>query len=226
MKRTMAYILCFLLLLNVNAALAVGRVTPEVPAKPEIRLTFGAWVENTLVPYLQQTVQEKWSAKRCREVVDMVEAGGFPVADKWKDVLYRTKRKHRLHGSEAFLYIVNSQYGENWEMTVEDFAWMQDMELAAGLLPEKRRYAPSAREGAYAEVMSAAKATIMRQYGITEEAWNQYDLSVSFLSGGTEDGGTIKYWEVIVMREWQYVNDFAYRFYPSTGKEELMDERK
>ena len=218
--------LVVLLVFSCNAAFAVGRVTPEVPADPEIRVTFGAWVENTLVPDLAKNVQDKWSAKRCRQVVEMVEAAGFPVADKWKDTLYRTKREHRLYGTDAFHYLINSQYGEDWDMTVEDYAWMQEMEVAAGLLSWQRYHVPTAQEGTYAEVMTAAKSAILRQYGITEEQWKQYDIAVSFMSGGTENGGVIHYWEVIVMSEWPYKNDFVYHYFPSTGEVELLDERK
>lgn len=225
-KRTLAVLLALLLTLTAASALAVGKVTPETPADPDIRVAFGAWVEGTLVPYLQKDVQPKWSAKRCHAIADMAEAAGFPIADPWKDALYRTKREHRLMDETALSYLICSQYGEYWEWTVEDKSWYHDLCVAAGTRKAKLYYAPTASDGTTSQVLAAAHDAICTRYGVTEEQWQAYDVNVDFVAGGTEDGGVAYCWMVAVMPEWGGWVDFAYHYTPATGEAEAEDQRK
>ena len=226
-KRTLAALLALLLTLTATSALAAGKVTPETPADPDIRATFGAWVEGTLVPYLQKDVQKKWSAKRCHAIADMAEAAGFPIADKWKDALYRTKRDHRLYDEEALSYLIHSQYGEYWEWTVEDKSWYHDICVAIGTRQSKFFYAPTESDGTTSQALAAAHDAICSQYGVTEEQWQAYDINVDFVCGGTEDGGSAYCWMVAVMPDCdKYDVDFAYTYTPATGEVEVEDHRR
>lgn len=225
-KRHIAIALALLLLLISTAASAVGHVTPQTPANPEIRASFGAWVEQALVPYLLKEPQEKWSAERCHIIADMVEAAGFTIADKYKDELYRTKREHRLYATEALAIIVSSQFGEYWEWTVEDKAWLDDVRVAAGVQSSRRFYAPTPSDGTTSEVIEAAREAICGRYDVTHEQWSDYSVNADFMAGGTDEGGVAYFWAVSVMEEWGKGYLFSYCSTPSTGEVEVLDLRK
>lgn len=136
MLKKLSALLLVLLCLTASA-LAEPFVTPVRHADQDTRDEMWALIINRVAPQVGVKPQEKWSAKRCREVTDLFEDAGFIISDEVKDELYRKPRAHRWYATEAWKMLIESQFGREWYWSLTDIHLFSQAKRNAGMITDR-----------------------------------------------------------------------------------------
>lgn len=137
MRKVCCVLLALMLASLQFPALAEPFATPVRHVNQASRDEMWAVIINRIAPQLGAKPQEKWSASRCREVVDLFEDAGFIITDEVKDELYRKPRDHRWYASEAWMQLMESQFDREWYWSLTDMYFFAQAKNNAGLIADR-----------------------------------------------------------------------------------------
>lgn len=137
MRKVCCVLLAFMLSSLQLTALAEPFATPVRHVNQSSRDEMWAVIISRIAPQLGAKPQEKWSVSRCREVADLFENAGFIITDEVKDELYRKPRDHRWYANEAWMQLIESQFGREWYWSLTDMAFYAQAKNSAGLIADR-----------------------------------------------------------------------------------------
>ena len=175
LKRTIALLVSLTLFLPLIPALAEPYVTPIRHDNQSFRDEMWMIILRRVAPRVRAEPQEKWSASRCRQVVDLFEDAGFTITDETKDEMYRKPRAHRWYASEAWTYLLESLFGREWLWSVTDMAYFGETKTSAGLMTD-RYLLPDSAAPALDDMVSLFRQEIARQPASADDPPQGYHI--------------------------------------------------
>ena len=190
LKKLSALLIMLLALTLCASALADCFATPLRHGNQDFRDVMWQIIIHDVAPQVGAQPQEKWSAARCREVVDLFEEAGFTITDEVKDELYRTPRDHRWYASEAWMILMESLFDREWYWSIADMNLFAQAKANAGMIVD-RYLLPDAATPSLEEVLALFRQQIALHPAMADDPPEGYHMVARLMDWG----GSVR-WEL------------------------------